>query len=76
MRYVSRDSMHWDGLKLYFGKELQTELIPHEKYENHYHLKFRWRDEKTPEFFNLINARENARVYSRRNIEEKLLEPH
>lgn len=55
------DVLRWeDGKKLFFSDELQVELIPHEVYEKHYHLKFRWRDEPTPEFFNIHNAKDNA----------------
>lgn len=75
MRIVARNNLHWEDLKLCWKDEVWTELIPHEIHLNHYHLKFRWRDEKTPEFFNIVNARENARVYSRRKIEESLSVP-
>lgn len=55
------DRLTRKGLKIFFEDELKVELVPHEKYENHYHLKFAWRDEKTPEFFNIVNAVENAK---------------
>lgn len=66
--------LHWEDHKLFYSKMLLTELIPHEKYEKHYHLKFYWRDEKTPEFFNIYNARENARVYSLQHMSQSLSE--
>ncbi len=71
---IGRDRFYWDKLKLYYKDELQVELIPHENYENMYYLRFRWRDEKTPEFFNLINARENSRIYSARHVNEGVTE--
>ncbi len=61
---VRNKDLHWEDKKLFYKDTLLTELIPHDTVENHYHLKFFWRDEKTPEFFNLTNARENARMYS------------
>jgi hypothetical protein len=61
---VRNRHLHWEDKKLYLKEKLLTELIPNETYGNHYHLKFFWRDEKTPEFFNIFNARENARLYS------------
>lgn len=61
---VRNRNLHWEEDKLFYKEMLLTELIPHDTYENHYHLKFFWREDKTPEFFNKINARENARVYS------------
>lgn len=59
-------------MDLKFGKEVVTTLVPHSTIPNHYHLKFYWRDEKTPEFFNIVNARENARIYSSRHVQERL----
>lgn len=56
------DRLHWEDYKLYFQDQFMVELIPSSKYEKHYHLKFMWRDEPTPEFFNIFNARENARL--------------
>jgi len=53
--------LSWKDLKLMFNKKILVELIPSEKYEKHYHLKFCWREEKTPEFFNIFNAKENSR---------------
>lgn len=47
--------------KLYFQNKLLVELIPHETYPKHWHLKFCWREEKTPEFFNAHNAWENSK---------------
>lgn len=61
---VRNKDLHWEGNNLFYNEMLLTELIPHDVHENHYHLKFFWRDEKTPEFFNIVNARENARMYS------------
>lgn len=67
---VRNKDLHWEDNKLYFREMLLTELIPHDSYEKHYHLKFSWRDEKTPEFFNIFNARENARMCSLRRLPE------
>ena len=54
----------WDGWDLMFqGKPMAT-LIPHKDVLRHYHIKFSWRDEPTAEFFNIVNAMENARIYS------------
>lgn len=64
---IGRDDFYWVGNKLFLKKEEFVELIPHELYTKMWHLKFRWRDEKTPEFFNLVNARENARLYAAQN---------
>lgn len=61
---LRRRHLHWEGLKLFYSEALLVELIAHEKHENHYYLKFFWREEETPEFFNLTNAKENAVVYS------------
>lgn len=56
--------MHWKEWTLMFLEQEMCTLIPHDFYARHYHLKFSWRAEKTPEFFNLVNAKENARIYS------------
>lgn len=58
------DKLHWEGMKLYFSEKLLVELVPHEVHAKHWHLKFCWRDEKTPEFFNIYNARHNSRIIS------------
>lgn len=60
IHHYGYDRFAWKGLKLFFECERMVELIPHEVYEKHYHLKFCWRDEQTPEFFNIFNARENS----------------
>lgn len=54
------DVLHWEDNKLFFQQQEIVELIP-SKIEKHYHLKFIWREEKTPEIFNIFNARENSR---------------
>lgn len=54
------DKLHWEENKLFYQKQWLVELIP-AKIPNHYHLQFYWKDEPTPEFFNIFNARENAR---------------
>lgn len=72
MRHLSRKDFHWEEMDLMFGKEVVTTLIPHKTIPNHYHLKFYWREEETPEFFNIVNARENARLYSSRRVQEWL----
>lgn len=65
------------SLELFFRKKLIAKLIPHKDIKNHYHIKFKWRDKPTPEFFNLSNARENTRIYVLRRLQsdqEKLTE--
>lgn len=54
------DRFKWKNNKLTHEGKFLVELVPHEKYEKHYYLKFCWRKEKTPEFFNLVNAKMNA----------------
>jgi hypothetical protein len=70
----------WKDKSLYFEKTKMVELIPHEKFPKMYHLKFKWRDEPTPEFFNSINAKENAQRFTlfRLNYDvwESHLQPH
>lgn len=65
---IGSEDLRWDNKKLYHKDKLLVELIPHETYEKHWHLKFYWRDEKTPEFFNIINAKENSRVYALQHL--------
>lgn len=59
--HYGHEVLSWNGLKLMFQKEVQVELIPHETIPAHWHLKFGWKEGITPEFFNIFNARENAR---------------
>lgn len=68
INHYGHDRLKWKGLKLYFGDRLVTELIPHDSAPKMYHLKFFWRDDKIPEYFNIIWARENARVYSLQHL--------
>lgn len=72
---IRNKNLHWEGLKLMYQDILLTELIPSKVYKNHYHLKFHWRDEPTPELFNIFNARENARTYSLQHCPESLRQP-
>jgi len=65
MRILASKDFNWNKDDLMFQSKVVCSIIKHETIPNHYHLKFCWRDEKTPEFFNIINARENARLYSR-----------
>lgn len=51
----------WNKNRLTFNGKTVVELVPHDTVPKHWHLKFAWRDEKTPEFFNLTNAKCNAR---------------
>lgn len=46
---------------LLFNENEVARLIKHENIENHYHILFDWRKDKTPEFFNITNAKDNAR---------------
>lgn len=71
MRHLARKDFTWEGMDLKFQNETVCSLIPSQKYENHYHLKFSWREKETPEFFNIFNARENARIYSAQNVQER-----
>lgn len=76
MRVVAREAFQWDkDGDLIFQERAVCSLVPHKTIPNHYHLKFDWRDGPTPEFFNITNAKENARVYCRRHYEENLPQP-
>lgn len=55
--------LSWKDNKLYFQNKVYVELIPNEKYNFMFHLKFKWRSEKTPEIFNKTNAKENSMIY-------------
>jgi hypothetical protein len=71
MRILASGDFHWDSDNdLIFQKRAVCSLVKHETIPDHWHLKFDWRDEKTPEFFNIFNARENARLYSRWRYQE------
>lgn len=63
------DRLHWEENKLFFQEQELVELIPSEM-EKHWHLKFIWRDTPTSEFFNIFNARENARIYALRRLNQ------
>lgn len=76
LKNVRNKDLHWEENKLFYQECLLAELIPHDVYENHYHLKFYWREEKTPEFFNLTNAKENARSYSLQRLPQSHREGH
>lgn len=73
------DEFYWDRHDLRFENRTVAYLVPSEIYENHYHIKFEWRDEPTPEIFNLTNAKDNARRICQRRMnkdtEEKLSQP-
>ena len=72
MRHLKRNDFNWDDDDLIFQERAVCSLVKHETIPKHYHLKFEWRDEKTPEFFNIFNARENARLYSAQHEQERL----
>lgn len=72
MRHLARKDFTWDDLDLMFQKRAVCSLVPHKTISAHWHLKFEWRDEPTPEFFNIFNARENARIYSAQHVQESL----
>lgn len=74
MRILARKDFHWEGDHLIFQGRSVCYLVKDENHENHWHLKFLWRDEPTPEFFNIVNARENAREYCRKHYQETLRE--
>lgn len=61
VHHYGYERFHWDGMELYHEGIFMAELIPSEKWDKQYHLKFMWRDEPTPEFFNIFNARENCK---------------
>lgn len=76
MRELARNEFKWkDRRELKFENRTVCKLIPHNAHKNHYHLKFEWRAENTPEFFNLTNAKENGWSVCRKHYQEKLLEP-
>ena len=64
----------WRDKDLIFRGEVICSLVPHQVVPNHWHLKFQWRHDKTPEFFNIFNARENARLYSRWHAQQTPVE--
>ena len=72
MRILADKEFTWNGDDLMFQGEVICSIVKHETVPKHWHLKFSWRDEKTPEFFNIFNARENARLYSRRHAQGSL----
>lgn len=72
MRHLKRRDFHWEGDHLIFQNKSVCYLVKDENHEDHWHLKFYWRNEPTPEFFNIVNAQENAIVYCQRHEEEKL----
>lgn len=56
------NKLHWDeDDDLIFQSMAMCSLVPHKTIPAHWHLKFIWRDDLTPEFFNIFNAKENAR---------------
>ena len=61
INHYGNEVLSWKEYDLYFQDNLLVTLVPSTKYLDHYHLKFIWRDKITPEFFNIFNARENAR---------------
>lgn len=72
MRHLARKDFHWEENHLIFQRRSVCYLVEDKNHKNHYHLKFYWRDEPTPEFFNIVNARENARIYCTRHEQERL----
>lgn len=70
------ERLRWKDEKLYHQKKYMGELIPHEIYPNHYHLKFAWRDEATPEFFNIFNAKENLMRFALHRLNYDVWESH
>lgn len=60
---VRNRHLHWKGDHLILKDKSVCYLVKNENYEDHWHLKFYWRDEPTSEFFNIVNAKENARLY-------------
>ncbi len=71
VRTTAREAFQWDADNdlIYQGRAVCS-LVKHKSIPNHWHLKFEWRDEKTEEFFNIINAKENARTICRKHYEE------
>lgn len=68
-------NLHWKKDKLYFQDKLLVSLVEHEKYPWMYYLKFSWRKEKTPEFFNITWARHNSRQISLFRLNYDVWEP-
>lgn len=69
--------LSWDKTKVHLifrGKPIAS-LVPCKEYEKHYHIKFSWREKETPEFFDLTNARENARIYSLATLNNNIKKP-
>lgn len=50
-----------DGYKIYHENRFVAEIIPHKTIPQHYHIQFSWREAPTPEFFNIVNAIDNAK---------------
>lgn len=80
MTEISQEELSWLRFKdlVYKGKTVAS-LVLSKDYPEMYHLKFYWRDEPTPEFFNIIHARENTRRIVRQHLmqdsQEKLCQP-
>lgn len=71
--------LKWEYKVLYFGERELARLVPHAEYPYHWHIKFHHRDEPTPEFFNIFNAKENASRIALYNLNREpgtgILEP-
>lgn len=72
MRKLAHKEFHWEGDHLIFQNKSVCYLVKDEDHKDHWHLKFAWRNEPTPEFFNRTNAMENARVYSLKHSQQSL----
>ena len=77
---IEYKDMHWEENKLFYGKKDTTiELYP-SVFEGQYHLRWNFdKPEESVNFYNITNAKDNARVLylrHRNNTAEKpLLQP-
>ena len=75
MTVIGNKELTWDkDNDLIYQERTIVSLVPHEIHPKMWHLKFCWRDEKTPEFFNIFNARENARRFALSHLNQKAQE--
>lgn len=70
------DRLHWKKERLFFEKKELVSLIPHERFDKMWYLKFSWRHDKTPEFFNIFWARENSMRISLFRLNYDVWESH
>ena len=61
---IEYKDMHWEEDKLFYGKiDTTIRLVPDDVYPNQYRLTWNFeKPEKSVNFYNIINAKDNARV--------------